>query len=79
MGWIAILLLAGAVLVVVGAEWARLSPRIGGEALASRRRRKRKERLRVIEGAESDDFARSVERDLANLPTIGERDDRSRR
>lgn len=80
MGWIAIALLAGAVLVVLGAEWSRLAPRLGGDAWAARSRRRRKERLRVIEGSETDDdFAKSVERDLANLPVIEERDDRSRR
>jgi hypothetical protein len=80
VGWIAILLLAGAVLVVIVAEWPRLSPLVGGEAWAARSRRKRKERLRVIPGEdESDDFAESVERDLANLPVIEERDDRSRK
>jgi hypothetical protein len=80
VGWIAIALLAAAVLVVVGAEWSRLAPRFGGDAWAARSRRRRKERFRVIEGEEADDdFAKSVERDLANLPVIEERDDRSRR
>lgn len=79
MGWIAILLLAGAVLVVIGAEWPRLSPRVGGEAFAARARRRRKQRLRVIQGEENDDFAQSVQRDLENLPVIEERDDRQRR
>jgi hypothetical protein len=31
------------------------------------------------EGGDSDDFAKSVERDLENLPVVDERDDRSRR
>jgi hypothetical protein len=79
VGWIAIALLAGAVLVVLGAEWSRLAPRLGGDAWAARTRRRRKERFRVIEGESDDDFAKSVERDLANLPVIEERDDRSRR
>jgi hypothetical protein len=79
VGWIAIVLLACAVAVLVGAEWPRLSERLGGRAWAERSRRKRKQRLTVVQGEESDDFQRSVERDLDNLPVIGERDDRSRR
>jgi hypothetical protein len=79
VGWIAIALLACAVLVIVAAEWPRLSSRVGADALAARSRRRRKSRLTVIEGEENDDFARSVERDLDNLPVLGERDDRSRR
>ena len=79
MGTFAIVLLACAVLLVIGAEWPRISERLGGDARARRSRRRRKERLTVIEGDGADDFAASVERDLANLPVIEERDDRSRR
>jgi hypothetical protein len=80
VGLIAVVLLACAVLVLVGAEWPRLSERFGAPAWAARSRRKRKERLQLIRGAEeNDDFAKSVERDLDNLPVIEERDDRSRR
>jgi hypothetical protein len=80
VGLIAVVLLACAVLVLVGAEWPRLSQRFGAPAWAARSRRKRKERLQLIRGAEeNDDFAKSVERDLDNLPVIEERDDRSRR
>jgi hypothetical protein len=79
VGWIAIVLLAGAVVVVLGAEWPRLSERIGRPAWTARARRRRKRRLTVIDGEESDDFAKSVERDLDNLPVIEERDGRSRR
>jgi hypothetical protein len=79
VGWIAIVLLAAAVLVVLGAEWPRVSGRFGRPAWATRARRRRKRRLTVVPGAENEDFARSVERDLDNLPVIGERDDRSRR
>ena len=46
--------------------------------LESRRRReraRRKANLRLLR-TESDDFAASVERDLANLPTIEESDRR---
>ena len=79
---VAIVLLACAVLVLVGGEWPRLSERFGAPAWAARSRRRRKERLQLIQGREEgdDEFAKSVERDLANLPVIGEeRDDRSRR
>ncbi|HYY77215.1 MAG TPA: hypothetical protein VE644_12935 [Gaiellaceae bacterium] len=81
MGIVAIVLLACAVLVLVGAEWPRLSERFGAPAWAARSRRRRKERLQLIQGEEAgdDEFAKSVERDLANLPVIEERDDRSRR
>jgi hypothetical protein len=82
VGIVAIVLLACAVLVLVGAEWPRLSERFGGQAWAARSRRRRKERLQLIQGEEEegdDGFAKSVERDLANLPVIEERDDRSRR
>ncbi len=81
VGIVAIVLLACAVLVLVGAEWPRLSERFGAPAWAARSRRRRKERLQLIQGQEKgdDEFAKSVERDLANLPVIEERDDRSRR
>lgn len=78
MGLLAIVLLACAVLLVIGAEWPRLSARLGADARLARTRARRKQRLTVIEG-DSDDFARSVERDLENLPVVGEFDDRSRR
>lgn len=79
MGWIAIVLLGVAVVVLLGAEWPRLSERVGAQAWAARSRRRRKDRLTLVHGEENDDFQRSVERDLDNLPVIGERDDRSRR
>lgn len=74
------MLLAAAVLVLVGAEWPRLSERVGADALASRSRRRRKEKLTLIRGdEEDDDFVRSVEQDLADLPVLGEHEDRPRR
>jgi hypothetical protein len=82
VGTFATVLLALAVLLLLAAEWPRIAARFGGDARASRARSRRKGRLTVIEGqaeAEDDDFAASVERDLANLPVIEERDDRSRR
>jgi hypothetical protein len=72
---VGIALLVAAVVLLCALEWPRLSrgrrvpwPRSG--------RRPRKPHLRVVRDEESDEFARSVERDLANLPTIDERDRR---
>ena len=81
VGWIAIGLLVAAVLVVIGAEWPRLSERIGADAWAQRSRRRRKEKLTLITGEEQDDdeFVKSVERDLADLPVWDEHEDRPRR
>ena len=45
VGWIAIGLLVAAVLVLVGAEWPRLSERVGVGAWARRSRKRRKEKL----------------------------------
>jgi hypothetical protein len=70
-------LLAAAVVVVVGAEWPRISDRVGLKARARRERAKRKSNLRVLR-TDTDKFAASVERDLAKLPTIEERDRKRR-
>jgi hypothetical protein len=72
-------LLACAVAVLVAAEWPRLAARLGrGERGARprrpRRRRRKAPHLRALPD-ESDDFARSVERDLARLPTTSDRDE----
>lgn len=74
MGWIYALLLAGAVAVLVAAEWPRLSTRLGvaGRLPAVTKRRKASH-LRLVK-TESEEFAASVERDLNRLPTIDERD-----
>jgi len=73
VSWLYIALLALAVAVVVGAEWPRLGARLGRSVGADARRRreraKRKASLRVVQPTDADDFAASVERDLANLPT----------
>ncbi len=74
MGWLWIALLACAVAVLVAAEWPRLSPRLGTEGRRRRTRERRKSNLRVLRPEEDDDFAASVERDLAQLPTTKERD-----
>jgi hypothetical protein len=59
-----VLLLLAAVLVIA-AEWPRVS-----RGAPKRPRRRKKSHLRVVEPSEDpDEFARAVERDLANLPT----------
>ena len=75
MSWLFIALLAAAVVVLVAAEWPRLSERTGGT-------RARQQRARAAQKAqpppdlpnESDEFAASVQRDLERLPTIEEHD-----
>jgi hypothetical protein len=76
VSWLYIALLAVAVLLVAGAEWPRLEERFGVDSRRQRQRARRKASLRVVRDDEADEFAASVERDLANLPTI---DDRERR
>jgi hypothetical protein len=80
----AIVLLLLAVVLVAAAEWPRLARRLGVEGREPRVRRRdrrerarRKSKLRVV-SSESDDFAASVERDLAALPTIDEQDAKKR-
>jgi hypothetical protein len=70
--WIAVL--AAALVVVIGAEWPRLSGVLGTEGRRRRDRQRRKANLRVVPNEDSDDFAQSVQRDLDSLPTIEERD-----
>jgi hypothetical protein len=76
VSWLYIALLAVAVVLVAGAEWPRLGERFQADSRRSRQRARRKASLRVVRDDEADEFAASVERDLANLPTI---DDRERR
>ena len=68
-----IALLVGATVAVVGAEWPRLSTRYGGEARQRRERTRRKGQLKLLR-TETEEFAASVERDLDQLPTIEETD-----
>jgi hypothetical protein len=81
---VAIVLVACAVVLVVGAEWPRLGGRFQRERPARRRRRRGRGDLTLVEGegevapADRDDFERSVARDLENLPVLGDPDDRSR-
>ena len=80
MSWPWIVLLALAVAVVVAAEWHRVGGvtgrLVGGEARKARDRKKRKASLKLIR-SEEEEFAESVQRDLADLPTIEEKDRRS--
>jgi hypothetical protein len=73
VGWVWLALLACAVAVLVAAEWPRLSEPFGFEGRRQRQRRRRKSNLHVVR-PEDDEFAASVERDLAQLPTTKERD-----
>ncbi len=79
MSWLYIALLALAIAVVIGAEWPRIGTRVetrvGADARRRRERAKRKASLRVVRD-DADDFAASVERDLAQLPTIDETEHR---
>ena len=74
MSWPWIVLLALAVAVVIGAEWSRVGKFVGADARKQRERSKRKATLKLIRSEEDEEFAASVERDLAGLPTIEERD-----
>jgi hypothetical protein len=76
---LAIALLVCALLVLVGAEWPRLAPRLGVEGRVGRARARRKRKLRVVGGERDEDFVASVQRDLEDLPVLEERDDRQRR
>ena len=78
MSWLYIALLAVAVVLVAGAEWPRLDERFGADSRRRRQRAKRKESFRVVRDDEADEFAASVERDLANLPTTEDQERRSR-
>jgi hypothetical protein len=70
-------LLALAVAVLIAAEWPRLAGRVRLHDGRLPRRPRRRTHLRVVEpeaDPDSDEFAASVERDLAQLPTTKERD-----
>jgi hypothetical protein len=72
-----VLLIAAAGLVVA-VEIPRLGRRFGAGARKERERRRRKANLRVVTAdEESEEFVRSVQRDLEALPTIEERDRRT--
>jgi hypothetical protein len=74
--WLSVALLACAVVAVVGAEWPRLTERLGAEARRKRERARRKSQLRLLR-SETDEFTASVERDLDQLPTLEDFDRRN--
>lgn len=74
--WLVVLVLAA--LLAVAVEKPRLERRFGASARRDRERQKRKRQLRVVTPEdESQEFIRSVQRDLDALPTIEERDRRT--
>ena len=80
MSVFAIVLLLAAAILVFATEWTRIQQRVGGDARRSRERARRKRQWRVVSSDRSsdpDEFQRAVERDLAALPTIDERDARN--
>jgi hypothetical protein len=73
----ALVLIVLAVLLLAAAELPRLGARTPGVRVVRRPRARRRNHLRVVRDVrdeESDEFARSVERDLANLPTYDPRE-----
>jgi hypothetical protein len=72
VGWPWIVLLALGLVVVLLAEWPRIAGVLGADARRARERERRKAELTVIQGGESEEFARSVQADLDALPTIDE-------
>jgi hypothetical protein len=79
MSPVAIVLLVAAAVLLVAAEWTRFrrpasrAPRARTRQLSGRRRVRSRAKLEVVR-PESEEFARSVEQDLAALPTIDEHD-----
>jgi hypothetical protein len=73
VSWPFIVLLALALLLVVGAEWQRVGNLFGAEGRRDRDRRRRKANLKLVR-TDEEEFAESVQRDLSQLPTIEERD-----
>jgi hypothetical protein len=67
-------MLVAAVALVAAVHVRKLPARLSPEARRSRKRVRRRSALRVVESDPDDDFAAAVERDLAALPTIDERD-----
>ena len=69
------ILLVLAAVLAVAVEKPRLDRRFGAATRRDRERQKRKKQLRVVTpDDESEEFIRSVQRDLDALPTIEERD-----
>jgi hypothetical protein len=81
VSWLFVVLLAAAVLAVIGAEWPRFAERRSSLSMRRRPGSGRRGHLRVVTSDDDDDisadeFAASVQRDLSALPTIEERDRR---
>jgi len=75
VGWVWIALLACAVGVLAASEWPRLGARFGVEGRRARSRRRQKAQLRLLRPEDDkEEFAASVERDLAKPPTTSDRD-----
>jgi hypothetical protein len=75
VSWPWLLLLVLAALLAVAVEKPRLERRFGSAARRDRERQRRKKQFTVITPEdESEEFIRSVQRDLDALPTIEERD-----
>jgi Tfp pilus assembly protein PilO len=75
VSWPFIVLLALALVLVVGAEWHRVANLAGADGRRARERRRRKANLRLVR-TDEEEFEESVQRDLSQLPTIEERDPR---
>ena len=74
MSLVGVVLLVAAIALLLAAEWPRLAARAGVDPKTRRARARKRSHLRVVENDDSDEFARAVERDLAKLPTIDDRD-----
>ena len=78
MSWPWLVLLVLAAVLAVAVEKPRLDRKFGAVARRDRDRQRRKKQLRVVTpDDESEEFIRSVQRDLDLLPTIEERDRRT--
>jgi hypothetical protein len=78
VSWPWLVLLVAAATLVVAVETPRLVDRFGADARRGRARARRKKKLHVVTPEdESDEFVRSVQRDLEALPTIEEKDRRT--
>jgi len=77
VSWPWIVLLGAAAVIVVAAEWPRLSGLVGADARRRRERERRKAKFRVVRD-EDEEFVASVQRDLDRLPTIEEHESRRR-
>jgi hypothetical protein len=75
VSWPWIVLVALAATLVLAAEWPRIQAAVGADARRRREREQRKASLRLIR-SDDEEFVASVERDLAELPTIDEREPR---